>query len=122
MQHAASSSAWCGGARCCAARGQYFAGIHPCTPSGFRCPLTWLPIRTDLACDLCIGGSGSLFKSVLLGQLAALDWWVGALIRLVKAWARQQGINNAGEGTLSSHALSLMVGGRPQLQSTHRGT
>lgn len=58
---------------------------------------------------------------MVLGQLAALDWRVGALIRLVKAWARQQGINNAGEGTLSSHALSLMVGGRPQLQmACHR--
>lgn len=56
-----------------------------------------------------MGGSSSLFKSVLLGQLAAADWRVGALVRLVKAWARQQGINSAGDGTLSSHALTLMV-------------
>ena len=62
-----------------------------------------------LACDVSVDGRASLFKSALLGQLAAADWRVGALVRLVKAWAREQGINSAGDGTLSSHALTLMV-------------
>ena len=55
-------------------------------------------------------GSHALFTAALRGQLAALDWRVGALVRLVKAWGRAHGIDGAYQGLLSSNALTLMVG------------
>lgn len=40
------------------------------------------------------------------------DWRFGALVRLVKLWAKHQDINNSQHGTLNSHAITLLVGGR----------
>ena len=37
------------------------------------------------------------------------DWRVGALVRLVKAWARRFLINDSAAGTLNSFALTLMA-------------
>ena len=37
------------------------------------------------------------------------DWRFGALVRLVKLWARQHGANDSANGTLNSFALTLLV-------------
>lgn len=38
------------------------------------------------------------------------DWRFGALLRLVKLWARHYGINDSANGTFNSFALTLLVG------------
>lgn len=38
------------------------------------------------------------------------DWRVGALVRLVKLWARHHDVNDSTNGTLNSFALTLLVG------------
>lgn len=40
---------------------------------------------SGLQCDVCVGSHAALCKSALLGQLAQLDWRVGALVRLVRS-------------------------------------
>jgi hypothetical protein len=37
------------------------------------------------------------------------DWRFGALVRLVKAWARRFDVNDSANGSLNSFALTLMV-------------
>lgn len=37
------------------------------------------------------------------------DWRFGALVRLVKLWARRHNINDSTAGTLNSFALTLLV-------------
>lgn len=37
------------------------------------------------------------------------DWRVGALVRLVKLWARRHDINDSANGSLNSFALTLLV-------------
>lgn len=37
------------------------------------------------------------------------DWRVGALVRLVKVWARSHNLNDASQGTFNSFALTLLV-------------
>ncbi len=41
--------------------------------------------------------------------MVAIDARFPALLRLVKAWAKAQGINNAHEKTFNSYALSMLV-------------
>lgn len=38
------------------------------------------------------------------------EWRFGALVRLVKLWARNCGINDSANGTLNSFAITLLVG------------
>lgn len=70
--------------------------------------LRFTDAASGLACDVCVGSRAPLARSALLGQLAQLDWRVGALVRLVKAWAAQADISGAARGRLSSYALTLM--------------
>jgi hypothetical protein len=65
--------------------------------------------RSGLDCDIAIGSCSAVFKSAVLGLLARYEWRLGALVRLVKLWARRRGINDASAGTLNSFALTLMV-------------
>lgn len=64
---------------------------------------------TDIECDISIGRTDGRFKSCLVGLLAQYDWRVSALVRLVKCWARYNGINDAADGTLNSYGLTMMV-------------
>jgi hypothetical protein len=50
-----------------------------------------------------------MFKSAALGLLAQVDARFGALVRLVKGWAKRQGVNDPSQGTLNSYCLTLMV-------------
>lgn len=65
--------------------------------------------RTGIECDMALGNPGGQFKSAFLGLLASYDWRVGALVRLVKLWARNFGINDPSFGTFNSFALTLLV-------------
>jgi len=60
-------------------------------------------------CDVTVGNSAGIFKGLTLKHMVAIDARFPALIRLVKAWAKAQGINNAYEKTFNSFALTLMV-------------
>ena len=64
---------------------------------------------TGIECDTSIGRVDGLFKSALMGLLAQFDWRFGALVRLIKYWARYHDINDASNGSLNSYAITLMV-------------
>ena len=41
--------------------------------------------------------------------LATVDWRVAPLVMLIKQWAKNHGINDASQGTLSSYSYVLMI-------------
>jgi hypothetical protein len=67
----------------------------------------WSGRRLD--CDVAIGSPGGMFKSAALGLLAQVDPRFGALVRLVKGWAKRQGVNDPSQGTLNSYCLTLVI-------------
>ncbi|GAB4813989.1 hypothetical protein N2152v2_001035 [Parachlorella kessleri] len=64
---------------------------------------------SGLECDVGICAGTALFKSAVLGLLAQYDWRMGALVRLVKVWARRHQVNDSIAGTFNSFALTLMI-------------
>ncbi|KAL4440632.1 hypothetical protein ABPG75_003633 [Micractinium tetrahymenae] len=74
-----------------------------------RMPILKFRDSSGLDFDVGIGGSQALFKSAVLGLLAQYEWRFGALVRLVKLWARHYGTNDSTNGTLNSFALTLLV-------------
>ena len=46
----------------------------------------------------------------LSGPALQYEWRFGALVRLVKLWARKHDINDSANGSLNSFALTLLVG------------
>ena len=77
---------------------------------GARVPIIkFVDAVSGLDCDIAVGSSGAVFKSAVMGLLAQHEWRFGALVRLVKLWARDKGANDPANGTLNSFALTLMV-------------
>lgn len=64
---------------------------------------------TGVPCDVSIGGGNARFKAEVVKVLAGMDARFGAMVRIVKLWAGQRGLNDAMSGTFNSFALSLMV-------------
>jgi DNA polymerase sigma len=62
-----------------------------------------------IECDITVGNSTAVFKSVALKHVAAIDTRFPDLVRLVKAWAKAHDLNNAHLKTFNSFALTLMV-------------
>ena len=58
---------------------------------------------------MSVGGLGATFKCRVLRALAQMDARFPALVRVVKAWARARGVNDATNGTFNSHAIVLLV-------------
>ena len=76
----------------------------------YECSLLTLPIFTGIHCDVTVGNTNAVTHSTLLGYLANIDNRFPPLVRLVKLWARAEGVNDSSRGTFSSYALTLMVG------------
>ncbi len=72
--------------------------------------LLTLPMFTGIHCDVTVGNTNAIINSTVLGYLANIDNRFSPLVRLVKLWARAEGINDSSRGTSSSYALTLMVG------------
>jgi hypothetical protein len=73
-----------------------------------RVPLVkFTDVRSGVACDVCVANDG-VFKSGVLGLLAEMQPRFQSLVRLVKAWAKGNNINDPSSGTLNSFALALM--------------
>ncbi|KAH7624728.1 putative Protein HESO1 [Nannochloris sp. 'desiccata'] len=64
---------------------------------------------TGVEVDVAIDSIGAQFKSVAVGIIASMDWRVGALVRLIKLWARHHDLNDSSTGTFNSFALTLLV-------------
>lgn len=60
-------------------------------------------------CDVTVGNTNAVIHSTVLSYLTNIDSRFSPLVRLVKLWARAQGINDSSRGTFSSYALTLMV-------------
>jgi len=60
-------------------------------------------------CDITVGNSTGIFKSMALKHVAAIDDRFPNLVRLVKAWAQAHDLNDAHMRTFNSFALTLMV-------------
>lgn len=71
--------------------------------------IKFVTIAEGVECDISCDGSKALFKSTLMGLLAHYEWRFGALVRLVKTWARRNDLNDPANGTFNSYCLSLMV-------------
>ena len=75
-----------------------------------RVPIVkFVDFETGVECDVAVDSMAAQFKSAVLGLVAGMDWRAGALIRLVKVWAREHELNNSASGTFNSFALSLLV-------------
>ena len=72
--------------------------------------LLTLPSSTGIHCDITVGNTNAVINATLLGYLKNIDNRFSSLVRLVKLWARAEGINDSSRGTFSSYALTLMVG------------
>ena len=64
---------------------------------------------TGIECDVAVDSLGAQFKSAAMGLLAGLDWRFGAMVRLVKLWARHHSLNDSSQGTFNSFALTLLI-------------
>ena len=70
--------------------------------------LKFLDPNTGLICDVSFNSTNAVRNTHLLKLYAHLDDRVVPLVVAVKAWAKEFGINDAKEGTLSSYALTIM--------------
>ncbi|KAG6590702.1 Poly(A) polymerase [Phytophthora cinnamomi] len=68
----------------------------------------WDPKR-QVACDVCIGGVNALLNTALLKYYGQVDPRVRPLVFAVKYWAKQRGINDSVNGTLSSYGYTLLL-------------
>ncbi|XP_076350503.1 uncharacterized protein LOC143247048 isoform X4 [Tachypleus tridentatus] len=59
--------------------------------------------------DLNINNAVGIRNTQLLNCYSRVDWRVQPLVLIIKRWAREHGINNAKEMTLSSYSVVLMV-------------
>jgi hypothetical protein len=57
----------------------------------------------QVACDVCVGGINALLNTALLKFYGQVDPRVRPLVFAVKYWAKQRGINDSVNGTLSSY-------------------
>ncbi|KAJ8507536.1 hypothetical protein ON010_g18959 [Phytophthora cinnamomi] len=71
----------------------------------------------QVACDVCIGGVNALLNTALLKYYGQVDPRVRPLVFAVKYWAKQRGINDSVNGTLSSY---VTLRGHAAAGSTHR--
>jgi DNA polymerase sigma len=62
----------------------------------------WDP-HNQVACDVCVGSVHVLLNTALLKHCARSDPRVRPLAFAVKYWAKQRGINDSANGTLSSY-------------------
>ncbi|CAH0477800.1 unnamed protein product [Peronospora belbahrii] len=58
--------------------------------------------KRQVACDVCVGGVNALLNTALLKYYGQIDPRVRPLVFAVKYWAKQRGINDSVNGTLSS--------------------
>lgn len=68
----------------------------------------WDPKR-QVACDVCVGGINSLLNTALLKYYGQVDPRVRPLVFAIKYWAKQRGINDSVNGTLSSYGFTLLL-------------
>ena len=73
-----------------------------------RVPVLKVETVTGLRVDISVASDG-VFKSTVLGMLGDLQPLFRSLVRIVKAWARAHGFNDAATGTLNSFALSMLA-------------
>ncbi|XP_041464207.1 poly(A) RNA polymerase GLD2-like [Lytechinus variegatus] len=66
-------------------------------------------IFRDLECDLNINHHTGVRNTALLQTYSELDWRVSPLVMIIKQWAKNHGINDASQGTLSSYSYVLMI-------------
>ncbi|ETV76257.1 hypothetical protein H257_09746 [Aphanomyces astaci] len=75
-----------------------------------RVPLVKLwDSRRKLAIDISIGSSHAVGNTLLLKRYGEMDPRVRPLVFAVKHWAKQRGLNDASNGTLSSYAWIMLV-------------
>lgn len=96
----------------------------------FKSTILGLLAQVSVGCWRCLRLSADVKASALgacptaavgaaltgcLGPLHHLqfDWRFGALVRLIKLWARHHDVNDSTNGTLNSFALTLLVGFSP---------
>ncbi|KAL6783942.1 PAP6 [Auxenochlorella protothecoides x Auxenochlorella symbiontica] len=80
------------------------------THKSIRVPLLkFTEARSGVECDVSVGSRHTILKSLVLGLLGQMEWRFGALVRLVKTWAKAHSLNDASAGSLNSHALTLLV-------------
>ncbi|EEY69397.1 Poly(A) polymerase, putative [Phytophthora infestans T30-4] len=65
--------------------------------------------KRQVACDVCVGGINALLNTALLKYYGQVDPRVRPLVFAVKYWAKQRGINDSANGTLSSYGYTLLL-------------
>lgn len=65
--------------------------------------------KRQVAFDVCIGGINALLNTALLKYYGCVDPRVRPLVFAVKFWAKQRGINDPVNGTLSSYGYTLLL-------------
>ena len=75
-----------------------------------RIPIVQLKqASTGVECDICVNQELPMYNTLLLHTYTQVDPRVRQLVLAVKHWAKQRGINDASNGTLSSYAWVIMV-------------
>ena len=65
--------------------------------------------HTGIHCDLSIGNTTGVFKSMLLAEVLRMDTRVRDLVVIVKKWAKANRINDPANGSFNSYCLTLLV-------------
>ncbi|KAI6232996.1 hypothetical protein M3Y99_00960400 [Aphelenchoides fujianensis] len=72
----------------------------------------------NIVVDLNANNSVAIRNTHLLAYYSGYDWRVRPLVCAVKAWAKQRGINNASQSSLTSYSLVLMEHYKEQFSPT----
>ncbi|XP_068693679.1 poly(A) RNA polymerase GLD2-like [Montipora foliosa] len=87
-----------------------FCFLRNCTVVPATVPiLKFFDTRSGCECDININNTVGVRNTHLLRAYCGVDHRVQPLVVIVKKWAKNHGINDASQGTLSSYALTLMV-------------
>lgn len=65
--------------------------------------------QTGIHCDLSIGNTTGVFKSVLLAEVLAMEPRLRDLVVIVKKWAKANRLNDPTNGSFNSYCLTLLV-------------
>jgi DNA polymerase sigma len=68
----------------------------------------WDP-KTQVSCDICVGGTNALLNTAYLKYYGRIDPRVRPLALAIKYWAMQRGINDSANGTLSSYGYAMLL-------------
>ncbi len=83
-------------------------GIHSARIIGHRLPILKVHYF-NVECDICVNNYFAVVNTLYLLTFSKLDKMLQEVVHMIKYWAKNVGINESAQGTLSSYSYVLMI-------------